>query len=206
MKSLWILSALLIFSGFSTILCSAVPQTIREPYTILKDRTINYLIKDGLGTATSPFYSTYFYGVYNFTQGDTVSITASPTDGKTLLSAEVSRYFGLEIYKSQDNTTTINMNYTIPFSGRFEITISRYKASDFEFFSTETTANVRITARMTEKVQVQEYRSVTTYPYEDFETVGIAVMLAGIGAGILSVAQDKRKNQCSENKTVVMAF
>jgi hypothetical protein len=205
LRTLWVLSAVLLCIGFCIFLYSSVPQTVHEPYTVWTDKTTDYLLKNGVGTATSPFYSTYFDGIYNFTAGDTVSITASPTDGRTLLSAKVSRYFGVEVYKSQDNTTAISMDYTIPFSGRFEITVSRYKTSDFEFFSTETSANVRATARMTEKVQVQQYRDVTTYPYKSYETAGIVVMLAGIGCGVLSVTQHKVKNQSSDDHSVTQA-
>jgi hypothetical protein len=195
MKSLSVLSAVLLFVGFGVFLYSVYPQTVKEPYTVWKDETHNYTLKEGIATATSPSFGTYFDAIYNFTAGDILTITASSTDGQIPLSATVSKFFRLQVYASQDNMTAINMDYTIPSSGNFEITVSRYKASAFDYFSTETTANVRITASMVTKVQVQEYRDVTTYPHKDLQIAAIAVMIFGIGVAILSLAQGRNKNQ-----------
>ena len=104
---------------------------------------------------------------------------------------------------SQSNVQNVNLDVTVPSDGYYQINVKRYKESVFVIYLEETTASVKVSTITTEQVFLQDYRSVTTYPYKNFETAGIAVMLAGIGAGVLSVAQNKGKNQFSKNNSFI---
>jgi hypothetical protein len=201
LKSLWILSAILLLIGFFVFIASSTPLNIEEAYTVSENQKHDYLITDSVQTATKPFYRTYYSATANFTKGDTISIATSAIDGQTPISAEISRYYGLEVYKSEENKTLIYIDYTIPFAGKFEVSVSRFEPNPYGLgvFTSETSAYVKITAQMTEAVQVQKYRVVTTYPYKGYESVGIGVMLAGIGVGVLSVSKRNRQTNQANN-------
>jgi hypothetical protein len=53
---------------------------------------------------------------------------------------------------------------------------------------------VKITTRTTEQALVQAYRDVTTYPYKNLETAGIAVMVAGIGVGVIHSTKQRQES------------
>lgn len=197
MKSLWVLSAFLIVIGFCIFLYSSVPKTVQEPYMKLTTQTKNNVVQDGEISALSSFYSKNF----QLGAGDKISITATINEGT--LSANVLDMWTFKEIASQSNVQNVNLDVTVPSDGYYQINVKRYKESVFVIYLEETTASVKVSTITTEQVFVQDYRSVTTYPYKNFETAGIAVMLAGIGAGVLSVAQNKGKNQFSKNNSFI---
>jgi hypothetical protein len=197
LKSLWVLSAFLIVIGFCIFLYSSVPKTVQEPYMKLTTQTKNNVVQDGEISALSSFYSKNF----QLGAGDKISITATINEGT--LSANVLDMWTFKEIASQSNVQNVNLDVTVPSDGYYQINVKRYKESVFVIYLEETTASVKVSTITTEQVFVQDYRSVTTYPYKNFETAGIAVMLAGIGAGVLSVAQNKGKNQFSKNNSFI---
>jgi hypothetical protein len=163
----------------------------------LTTQTKNNVVQDGEISALSSFYSKNF----QLGAGDKISITATINEGT--LSANVLDMWTFKEIASQSNVQNVNLDVTVPSDGYYQINVKRYKESVFVIYLEETTASVKVSTITTEQVFVQDYRSVTTYPYKNFETAGIAVMLAGIGAGVLSVAQNKGKNQFSKNNSFI---
>ena len=93
----------------------------------------------------------------------------------------------------------VTLEVTVPSSSYYQIEVSRYRSSPSVIFLEPTTAYVKATTHTTEQVTVQRDRVVTTYPYKDYESVGIGVMLAGIGVGVFSVSnRDSQNNQESD--------
>ncbi len=183
MKSIWVLSAALLLLGVSIFVYSAIPQIIQEPY--LKTVTQNkdtVLLEDTISEQYSFVYKNFF-----FKQGDNISIIATIDEG-TLGANVYEVYSGFSIVK-RENSTNINLEVTIPRDGLYHIGIGRYRPSLNVFYSEATNANVEIVQRTTEQVLVTAYRDVTIYPNKGYETAGIVLVVAGIGAGVLSLAQ-----------------
>ena len=179
------LSAFLLFSGFCVFIYSSIPVIVKEPYL----KTVTKTKEDVLTEGTISAYSIFYSKTFNFNSGDRIFITASIEEGT--LSAGVYDYFESKEIASQENVKTVSIDVTVPRSGYYEIYVRRYKKSIYEFFLSKVNANVKITTITTEQYFVQDYREKTTYPYKDYETTGIALMLAGIGVGVLSIAQDR---------------
>jgi len=184
LKSLWVLSAVLLLLGVSIFVYSLIPQIIQEPY--LKTVTQNkdtVLLEDTISAQYSFVYKNFF-----FKQGDNISIIATIDEG-TLGAHVYEVYSGFSIVK-RENSTNINLEVTVPRDGLYHIGVGRYRPSLSVFYSEATNANVEIVQRTTEQVLVTAYRDVTIYPNKVYETAGIVLVLAGIGAGVLSVAQN----------------
>lgn len=194
MKSLWALSALILFIGVCVLAYSYFPETVQQPFMTTVNQPRDTVLKDG--TATS--YFDYFVEDISLNQGDRVSIVASSTD-QTLTAqvTDISYLLNPSVISSQQNMTNINLDVTIPRSSNYAIEVSRYRANNFIVFLTQTTANVEVTTHTIEQVLVQQYRDVTTYPHKDLQIAAIAIMIAGIGVGVLTVSQGKNKDQPS---------
>jgi hypothetical protein len=192
-KSLWALSAIILFIGICVLAYSYFPETVSEPYTTWVTQSHDNVLKDG---TVSAWYD-YFIGDTNFNQGDQVFIVASTSDGT--LTAQVYDVYANEVIQSQDNVANINLNVTIPSSSYYEIKVSRYRSSIYVLFTLPATANVHVATHTTEQVPTTAYRDVTIYPHKDLVIVGIAIMVAGIGVGVLTIAQDKKRNETKPN-------
>jgi hypothetical protein len=168
-------------------LYSSVPKTVKEPYINWVTQPKDEVLQDGTVSALSIFYSE----THQFESGDKISITASIDEGT--LSVDIYDMWAFKEIAAQENVQSVDLDVTIPSNSFYEITVKRYKSSVFVIYTEKTNANVKITTRTTEQALVQAYRDVTTYPYKNLETCGIAVMVAGIGVGVLSIAQIQRE-------------
>lgn len=190
MKSLWILSALLIIIGFCVFLYSYAPQTAQEPYLRVVTQTKDNVLVDE--TISAKY--TFCFKSYLFKEGDKISIIASIDEGT--LSVSVDEVWSGEIISKED-VQSVNLDVAIQKDSTYTITVERYRTSIFVLYSNATNANVKIAQRTTEQAFATAYRDVITYPYKGYQTAGFAVMVAGIGCGVLSVAQNKNKNNSS---------
>lgn len=182
---------MILFIGVCVFAYSFFPATVSTPYTTWVNKTHDNVLKGGTVTA---FYD-YYIGYSSFNQGDQIAILASTQDGT--LAAQVIDSSTNNTITSKDNVANVNMDVTIPSSGYYEIKVSRYRTSIYVLFLTHATAYVNVTTYTTEQVPTQAYENVTTYPHKDLQIVGIGIMIAGIGVGVLTIGHDKRKNQNS---------
>jgi hypothetical protein len=189
-----IISCLLIITGIGCYLASLVPVAVHNqvPYTGYKTQTINNVLADGSVSSLM----TYFNDYASLNQGDIINIQSSTTDPDVTLTASVGEFLASDIQK-QENVTSINLSVTVPKSGYYEISVSRYRHSVFVIFLERTNATVKVTTQTTEQVPVTLYHdvAVTTYPYKDYQTYGIPLLLAGIGVAVLAVAQNITSKQ-----------
>ena len=183
------LSVVLLLLGVSIFVYSAIPQIIQEPY--LKTVTQNkdtVLLEDTISAQYSFVYENFF-----FKQGDNISIIATIDEG-TLGAHVYEVSSGFSIVK-RENSTKVNLEVTVPRDGLYHISVGRFRPSLYVWYSEATNANVEIVQRTVEQVLVTAYRDVTIYPNKGYETAGIILVLAGIGAGVLSAAQNIRREK-----------
>ena len=192
MKTLWALSATILSIGACVLAYSYFPETVEQPYTTWVDQPRNTVLID----ETVEAYRIYYDEYRTLRQGDRVSIVASSSDHTlTATVADCSNILDPSVISSQENVANISLDVTIPSSGYYEIVISRYRDSQYIIFLDKTNANVRVTRRTTERVSIQAYRYVTTYPHKDLQTLAIAILIAGIGVGVLTIAQGTRNKK-----------
>ena len=112
---------------------------------------------------------------------------AQAKDGS--LSVLVSQSLTGDVIEQRDDATDVNINVTIPANGPYTVTINRYRYSPFVIFLAPADAYIFVKTAITETRFIQDYRTVTTYPYKELLIPGIAIIIASIGFGIISIAQ-----------------
>jgi len=192
LKTLWALSAFILFFGGCVLVYSHFPETVKEPYTTFANLPRDNVLTNGIVKA----YRIYYDGYKTLDQGDRVSIVAS-NSAETLTARVIdcSNLLAPNVISSRENVSNINLDVTIPRSGYYEIEVSRYRRNEYIIFLDQINATVRVITHTTEQVSTQAYRDVTIYPHKDLQTPAIAILVAGIGVGVLTIAQGTPKNR-----------
>jgi len=186
MKNILLLSGILLSIGLGATLFSFIPQPHREPYWRKTQQRVEKVQKDGTVSSWYTFYSQSFSCV----AGDTISIRAQAQTSGESLSIVVSQTLGSTIEQRED-VTDINITVTIPTSGSYTVTINRYRYSPFVVWLAPAEAYIYVKTNITETKLEQGYRTVLTYPYKELLAPGVVLMIAGIGFGIFTIAQQK---------------
>jgi hypothetical protein len=190
-NSLVAVSVIILIIGVGVFAYSYTPETIKMPRQVWSDRPVEKVIVDQEFSALSNYYTKM--GTYN--AGDQISVTATISEGT--LSADVwSLYTGKRVGEQID-VKEVNFIVTVPTSGSYEISVSRYKPSAFTIYFEKTTASIQVKVQTTERVSSTVYDYLTVYPHKDFATVGIAVLLLGIGVGVVAIAYRNQPKQSS---------
>jgi len=185
-NNILLLSVVVLGCGIVLSLFSYLPKTIQIPYLRTVQQPVETVQQDGV---TSNFY-TYYSKSFQCKVGDTIQIRSQSQTAGATLSATVSELLGNTVMQ-QNDVSSIDTTVTIPEDGYYSVVIERYRTSAWVIFLTQTNAYVYVKTSITETKTVQDYRPVTTYPYKDLITPAIAIMVAGIGIGVVSIAKKK---------------
>lgn len=180
------LSAVALCIGLALCAIYFFPRTVSEPYPELVSQRVDRVQEDGNVTALYTFYSQAF----NCRAGDTIFIHAQALSSDESLSFVVSQTSGNTI-EQRNNVRDGNLTVTIPTDGSYTVTIERYRHSVWVFFLEKADAYIYVKTSITETSLVQKYRDVVTYPYKDLLIPGVVLLIAGIGLGVLSIAEEK---------------
>lgn len=192
MKNILLLSVVILCIGFGLSLFSFLPQTHLEPYNRTILQQVETVQKDGTISSWYTFYSEAFTCM----PGDTISIHAQAQTSGESLSVMVSDILGNTI-EQRDDVKNVSITVTIPTNGLYTVTVNRYRYSPFVVFLAPAEAYIYVKTTITETHIVQDYQTVTTFPYKDLSTPGIVLMIAGIGIGVILIAQEKKYKDSS---------
>jgi len=190
LRNPWVVGVVLLVIGLAICMISFIPVAQLEPYVTETQQQVEEVQQDGMVTAWYVFYSQSF----TFAAGDVVMIKAQSQDGP--LYCEVTDILGNQV-GGQYDVPDINLNVTIPSNGMYTVTVGRYRASSEVLFLTEASAYVFVKTRITQEGLVQDYRSLSTYPYRDTWPLGITVLVLGVGVCAVILARNSSRGRCN---------
>lgn len=182
MKSIWYASGILLVIGIAVCLVSFAPVNKLVPYTREVQHPVNEVQQDGTVKSLLTFYSHGF----TLSAGDKVKIKAQAQDCS--LEVEVKDIMGNNV-EQQSDVVSPNLEVSIPSYGWYGVYITRYRSSPYVIFLDKASAYVHVETESTQTSFVQDYQSLTTYPYRDLWMLGVAVMICGIGTAVVLIAR-----------------
>ena len=184
MRTILLVCMVTLSLGFAISLLSFLPQTRSEPYLRQTQQRVDKLQKDGTVSSWYTFYTQSF----SCAPGDTISIRVQAQTSGESLSVIVSQTLGNTI-EQRDDVENLDITANIPSSGLYTVTVNRYRYSPFVIWLAPAEAYIYVKTAITETRLVEDYRTVTTFPFKDLLLPGIVIMIAGIGVGVISIAQ-----------------